>query len=114
VTVAELIGFGYVRGVVHAPGDEAIVECSERRLRTDAATALRPVAARPKYAQRLDPDVASLVKKALGMNRLDNIATRQRKSRVRDVMFALLVVVAGAVSLSSVSTAAHAAQVVRR
>ena len=43
------------------------------------------------------------------MNRLDSIATRQRKSFVRDVVFAALVVVAGAVSLSSVSVAAHAA-----
>jgi len=48
------------------------------------------------------------------MSRLDNIATRQRKSFARDVVFALLVVVAGAVSLSSVTTAAHAAQVARR
>jgi hypothetical protein len=43
------------------------------------------------------------------MNRLDNIATRQRKSFARDVLFAMLVVVAGAVSLSSVTVAAHAA-----
>ncbi len=48
------------------------------------------------------------------MTRLDNIATRQRKSFARDVVFAVLVVVAGAVSLSSVGAAAHAAQVVRR
>ena len=43
------------------------------------------------------------------MTRLDNIATRQRKSRVRDLVFAALVVLAGAVSISSVSYAAHAA-----
>jgi hypothetical protein len=48
------------------------------------------------------------------MSRLDNIATRQRKSRIRDVVFAFLVVVAGAVSLSTVTTAAHAAQIARR
>jgi hypothetical protein len=43
------------------------------------------------------------------MNRLDSIATRQRKSFARDMLFAALVVLAGAVSLSSVSVAAHAA-----
>jgi hypothetical protein len=43
------------------------------------------------------------------MNRLDSIATRQRKSFARDVVFAALVVLAGAVSVSSVSVAAHAA-----
>lgn len=48
------------------------------------------------------------------MSRLDNIAARQRKSFARDVVFAVLVVVAGAVSLSSVGAAAHAAQVARR
>ena len=41
--------------------------------------------------------------------RLDTIVTRQRSSRVRDIAFALLVVVAGAVSLSTVTYAAHAA-----
>ena len=50
------------------------------------------------------------------MNRLDSIATRQRKSFARDVVFAALVVIAGAVSVSSVSVAAHAAhaEVARR
>ena len=42
--------------------------------------------------------------------RLDTIVTRQRTSRIRDIAFALLVVVAGAISLSAVSYAAHAAQ----
>ncbi len=45
------------------------------------------------------------------MTRLETIATRQRKSFVRDVLFAALVVIAGAVSVSSVSVAAHAAHV---
>ena len=45
------------------------------------------------------------------MTRLETIATRQRKSFLRDVLFAALVVVAGAVSLSTVSVAAHAAHV---
>jgi hypothetical protein len=53
--------------------------------------------------------VASRVNKGRDMTRLDNIATRQRKSFARDVVFAMLVVVAGAVSLSTVSVAAHAA-----
>lgn len=43
------------------------------------------------------------------MNRLDTIATRQRKSFVRDVVFAALVALAAMVSVSSVGTAAHAA-----
>lgn len=42
-------------------------------------------------------------------NRLDSIATRQRKSLARDVVFVAFLVLAGAVSLSSVSVAAHAA-----
>jgi hypothetical protein len=49
------------------------------------------------------------MKKRRRMTRLDNIATRQRKSRARDLVFAALVVLAGAVSVSSVSYAAHAA-----
>ena len=40
--------------------------------------------------------------------RLDTIVTRQRRSRVRDLLFAALVVLAGGVALSSVSTAADA------
>jgi hypothetical protein len=44
------------------------------------------------------------------MNRLDTIATRQRRGRLRDVLFVVIVVVAGAVSLSSLRTAAEAAQ----
>jgi hypothetical protein len=52
----------------------------------------------------------SLPKRRLTMTtRLDTIVTRQRSSRIRDIAFALLVVVAGAVSLSTVSYAAHAA-----
>ena len=43
-------------------------------------------------------------------NRLENIAVRQRSSRVRDLAFAALVLLAGAVSISSLSTAAAAAQ----
>jgi len=43
-------------------------------------------------------------------SRLETIVSRQRSTRIRDIAFALLVVVAGAVSLSTVSVAAHAAQ----
>jgi hypothetical protein len=43
------------------------------------------------------------------MNRLATIADRQSKSRIRDVVFALMVVFAGAVSLAGVSTAVHGA-----
>jgi len=39
------------------------------------------------------------------MNRLDNIAARQKRTRVRDLVFAALVVVAGAISISSVHAA---------
>lgn len=42
-------------------------------------------------------------------NRLDNIAVRQRSSRVRDFAFAALVLFAGAVSLTSISLGVHAA-----
>ena len=44
------------------------------------------------------------------MTKLETIAVRQKSSRVRDIAFALLVVIAGAISLSTVSYAAHAAQ----
>jgi len=43
------------------------------------------------------------------MNRLETIADRQRKSRVRDLAFAALVVFAVAVSLMSVEQAIHSA-----
>ena len=43
------------------------------------------------------------------MTRLETIADRQRRSRIRDLAFAALVVLAGAVSLTCVSTAIHSA-----
>lgn len=43
------------------------------------------------------------------MNRLDTIVSRQRKSRVRDLAFAAFVVLAGACSIATVSTAVHVA-----
>jgi hypothetical protein len=45
------------------------------------------------------------------MNRLETIANRQRKSRVRDLAFAALIVFAGATSLLSVERAIQAASV---
>lgn len=49
-------------------------------------------------------------KEAVIMNtRLENIVVRQKRSRVRDIAFAALVLFAGAVSLSSLATAASAA-----
>ena len=42
--------------------------------------------------------------------RLATIADRQRKSRLRDALFAACVVIATAVSIVSVSTASHAAR----
>jgi hypothetical protein len=46
-------------------------------------------------------------------SRLETIVSRQRRSRVRDVAFAVLVVIAGALSLSSVSAGAEAAQLMK-
>ena len=43
------------------------------------------------------------------MNRLETIANRQRKSRVRDLAFAALIVFAGAMSLMGVQQAVQAA-----
>ncbi|MDQ3366853.1 MAG: hypothetical protein M3680_15630 [Myxococcota bacterium] len=42
-------------------------------------------------------------------NRLQTIATRQGKTRVRDAMFAACIALATVISVSSVSTAAAAA-----
>jgi hypothetical protein len=44
-------------------------------------------------------------------NRLTTIANRQRKTRVRDAVFALCIAAAAVVSLTTVSTACHAASV---
>ena len=43
------------------------------------------------------------------MNHLDNIAVRQRKSRVRDAIFAAFVALGAIVSVSTMSTVANAA-----
>ncbi len=43
------------------------------------------------------------------MKHLDNIATRQRQSRIRDAIFAAFVALGAIVSLSTVSTVANAA-----
>jgi hypothetical protein len=43
------------------------------------------------------------------MNRLDTIATRQRKSVVRDAVFAVAIAFAAFVSVTTVSTACQAA-----
>jgi hypothetical protein len=42
-------------------------------------------------------------------NRLANIESRHRSSRVRDALFAAFVALAAVISISTVSTAAHAA-----
>ncbi len=42
-------------------------------------------------------------------NRLDTIANRQRGGRVRDLLFTAAVALAAIVSITSVSTACHAA-----
>jgi hypothetical protein len=48
--------------------------------------------------------------------RLQNIATRQSKSRARDLVFAAFVALATVIFVSTISTAAHAAstQIVSR
>ena len=43
-------------------------------------------------------------------NRLESIATRQRKSRARDFVFAAFVALAAAISVTSIQTAVSAAQ----
>lgn len=43
------------------------------------------------------------------MNRLDNIATRQRNTRIRDAIFAAFLALGTIVSFSTVSTGAQAA-----
>jgi hypothetical protein len=43
------------------------------------------------------------------MNHLDNIAIRQRKSRVRDAIFAAFVALGAVVSVGTMSTVAQAA-----
>jgi len=43
------------------------------------------------------------------MNHLDNIAVRQRQSRVRDAIFAAFVALGAIVSISTMSTVANAA-----
>jgi len=43
------------------------------------------------------------------MTCLDNIASRQSKTRIRDAFFAMCVALAAAVSITTVSTASHAA-----
>jgi hypothetical protein len=48
------------------------------------------------------------------MNRLDTIATRQKKSRSRDLLFACFLALAAVVSVTTVSTACQAAQVAHR
>ena len=45
------------------------------------------------------------------MSHLEAISSRQRTGRARDLLFLAGVVLAGAMALSSVSTALHAAQV---
>jgi hypothetical protein len=45
------------------------------------------------------------------MNRLETIADRNGRSRVRDLAFAAMIVLAGAVSMMSVGEAVHAANV---
>lgn len=46
--------------------------------------------------------------------RLETIATAQKKTRARDVLFACFVALAAAVAVTSVTTAAKAAHVTQR
>ena len=43
------------------------------------------------------------------MNHLDNIAIRQRNTRIRDAIFALFVALGAIVSVTTISTVANAA-----
>ncbi len=47
-------------------------------------------------------------------NRLQNITTRQAKTRARDVVFAAFVALAAVISVSTLTTAADAAHVASR
>jgi hypothetical protein len=64
-------------------------------------------------ASQLKKRVIALAERRLPMttttNHLSSIATRERKSRVRDYLFAALIILAGGIAVSSVKTAAHAA-----
>ena len=67
---------------------------------------------RCKWSQLLHLELARDVNNGFAMtntNRLDNIATRQRKTRVRDAFFAACVALAAVISISSLHTAASAA-----
>ncbi|MBA2539218.1 MAG: hypothetical protein H0V17_06255 [Deltaproteobacteria bacterium] len=48
------------------------------------------------------------------MTRLETIATAQKKTRVRDAIFACFVALAAAISITTVTTAASAANVTQR
>jgi beta-lactamase regulating signal transducer with metallopeptidase domain len=43
------------------------------------------------------------------MNRLENIANRQRRSRARDIVFAAFIAMAAVIGMTSVSAACQAA-----
>lgn len=49
--------------------------------------------------------------KESSMNRLDSIATRQRTGRLRDLVFAAFVLLAGVASISTAAHVAHASHV---
>jgi len=61
-----------------------------------------------------DSSFGDVEQKESTMNRLDTIATRQKKSFGRDVLFACFLALAAIVSVTTVSTAAQAAQVAHR
>ena len=61
-------------------------------------------------ASQLKKEPLSEKEQVIMNTRLDNIALRQRSSRVRDIAFAALLLFAGAVSLTSLSLGVHAAQ----
>src|SRR5262249_16676913 len=70
--------------------------------------------ARFDLAQQLNKRLLVRKQKELIMNRLDTIATRQKKSFSRDILFACFVALAAIVSVTTVSTAVDAAQVAHR
>jgi len=58
------------------------------------------------------PSAALPQKRETNMSHLENIAIRQRKSLVRDALFAALVAVAAFVSISTVGQAVQASSIV--
>jgi hypothetical protein len=80
------------------------------RLQTSQPRPVRQVAPRAKRPDSLGPQLArNLNYGSVMTTRLATIATAQKKTRLRDALFACIVAVTAAVALATVSTAASGA-----